>query len=204
MIDVALSIVKSELERYIKSLGGGEDLNREKEVVLGNIALLESNDAEAIKNKIVMTLVNVEEESALKNTKGMQRVNGEIRIENPPMYLNLYLLFTTNLPPDKYEDAILRLSNIIEFFQGRNMFTIQNSPESVNGLNTKDPEIVELKLILNMYTMTFEQINHLWGSLGGKQIPFVMYKVRLVKIRSGKVHKERKVIEGTRTATEAI
>jgi len=40
-----------------------------------------------------------------------------------------------------------------------------------------------MRIIMELYTLTFEQINHLWGSLGGKQVPFVMYKARLVKIQ---------------------
>ena len=32
--------------------------------------------------------------------------------------------------------------------------------------------------------LNFEQLNHLWGVLGGAYFPSVLYKVRLVKIRS--------------------
>ena len=53
---------------------------------------------------------------------------------------------------------------------------------------------MELRLHPELYTLTFEQINHLWGSLGGKQSPFVMYKVRLVKIQSS-IAEEGPVIE---------
>jgi hypothetical protein len=46
-----------------------------------------------------------------------------------------------------------------------------------------------------MYTLTFEQINHLWGSLGGRQIPFVMYKVRMVAITERSIRREVPLIE---------
>jgi hypothetical protein len=35
----------------------------------------------------------------------------------------------------------------------------------------------------------------LWGSLGGRQIPFVMYKVRLVSIAERSVRREVPLIE---------
>lgn len=198
MIFEALSMIRSELGAYIASLGDG---GAQTDVVLGNISLLESNDTDSIKDRVVITLVNAEEESALKNSNGFHRANGgRMTVENPPIYLNLYLLFSANWP-DGYDTAIHRLSNIIEFFQGKNIFTVQNSPNSVDTLNTIDPDIVDLRLILNMYTMTFEQINHLWGSLGGKQIPFVMYKMRLVKEHSSKILREGRVIERTQTNT---
>lgn len=196
MIFEALSIIRTELGAYIGRLGDG---GNQGDVVLGNISLLESNETDSIKDKVVITLVNSEEESALKNSNGFYRMNGGgLTVENPPVYLNLYLLFSANWP-DGYDTAIRRLSNIIEFFQRNNIFTIQNSPDSADAFDPNDPGITELRLILNMYTMTFEQINHLWGSLGGKQIPFVMYKLRLVKVRSGKILREGSVIEKTRT-----
>lgn len=201
MIFEALSIIRTELGVYIGRLGDG---GNQGDVVLGNISLLESNETDSIKDKVVITLVNSEEESALKNSNGFYRMNeGGLKVENPPVYLNLYLLFSANWP-DGYDTAIRRLSNIIEFFQRNNIFTIQNSPNSADALDPRDPEIIELRLLLNMYTMTFEQINHLWGSLGGKQIPFVMYKLRLVKVRSGKALRDSRIIERTRNDSGII
>jgi hypothetical protein len=60
---------------------------------------------------------------------------------------------------------------------------VQNSP-GFEPTNLNARVLTELRLHPELYTLTFEQINHLWGSLGGKQSPFVMYKVRLVKVQS--------------------
>jgi hypothetical protein len=46
-----------------------------------------------------------------------------------------------------------------------------------------------------LYTLSFEQINYLWASLGGKQMPFVMYKLRLVAITDRKLVREVPLIE---------
>jgi hypothetical protein len=43
--------------------------------------------------------------------------------------------------------------------------------------------------------MTFEQINHLWGSLGGKQVPFAMYKARLVAVSDHRSLGQGRLIE---------
>ena len=55
----------------------------------------------------------------------------------------------------------------------------------------------EIRLVPELYTLTFEQINHLWGSLGGKQSPFVMYKIRLVRIQ-GRITAEAPLIESVK------
>lgn len=149
MIFEALSIIRTELGVYIGRLGDG---GNQGDVVLGNISLLESNETDSIKDKVVITLVNSEEESALKNSNGFYRMNeGGLKVENPPVYLNLYLLFSANWP-DGYDTAIRRLSNIIEFFQRNNIFTIQNSPNSADnvvfiriGLNDQPKEILKDK-----------------------------------------------------------
>lgn len=190
MLFKGLSIIRDELQAYIQLQGDPTAL-----VVLENIALLDSgNDTDLIKDKIIISLVNIEEESSLKNVKNFRKnLNGGIDYIEPPVNLNLYLLFSVNfpggqLPNNNYTRALTRLSNIIQFFQGRKLFSIHNSPNSTliqNNANLDDPELTALKLTMELYTLTFEQINHLWGSLGGKQVPFVMYKARLVSIQDG-------------------
>ncbi len=183
MIHQALSLLSTELELYFKSKFAG---NANKEyVVLGNVAQIEADDKKGMEQKVILTLVNIEEESTLKNLPNQIRtINGGVRYENPPVYLNLYLLFSANFPPnpDKYFTSLQYISTVIEFFQGRYVFNLQNAPKFGNPADVLDADLADLNLILNMYTMTFEQINHLWGSLGGKQVPFAMYKARLVRM----------------------
>ena len=40
---------------------------------------------------------------------------------------------------------------------------------------------------MELHSLTFEQINHLWGSLGGKQVPFVMYRARMLSLTADEV-----------------
>lgn len=157
------------------------------DVVLGNIAALE--DQPGLADKVLLTLVNIEEESSLKNGKHFIRntpANG-IESVSPPVYLNLYFLFSATSPQaagdDDYQKALHRINSVIELFQSKKVFTVQNSP-SFEPTNLNPRLLTELCLQPELYTLTFEQINHLWGSLGGKQSPFVMYKVRLVKVQS--------------------
>ncbi len=198
MIDSALILLREELNEYIRSTPGNTDPSY---VVLGNVAALDNDGSDELRSTLVITLVNIEEESTLKNGKTFQKMpNGTVRYENPSIFLNLYILFSANFP-DNYTNALIRLSQTIRFFQGKQAFNTRNtvSPTLLAALgdptNPDKDALAGLELYLDLYTMTFEQINHLWGSLGGKQIPFVMYKGRLVAIREPKYRAEAPVIE---------
>jgi hypothetical protein len=72
-----------------------------------------------------------------------------------------------------YPDALQHLSYILQFFQFQHVFTPITHPDL-------DPRIQ--KLIVDLCTLNFEQVNHLWSTLGGKYIPSVLYKVRQITI----------------------
>jgi len=130
------------------------------EVVLGNVALFETENGADIENKVVVSLVNLEEESTLKNTRGYQRTASDgLRFRQPPVYLNLYLLFCCNYT--QYQPALKRLSLVLTFFQTRKSFDVASA----------------------------------MGSLGGRQLPSLMYKARLVKVEDPNAYKELPPIE---------
>lgn len=186
MINESAVFIRDELRNYLNQVAA---IPRREDVLLGNIALLENNPALA--DSVIITLVNTEEESTLKNSKNWSRnhLTGGVEMASPPVYLNLYFLFTATLPESAgetdrpYQRALNRIASIIELFQSKKVFTLQNSPAFDPG-EFEERLINEIRLVPELYTLTFEQINHLWGSLGGKQSPFVMYKIRVVNIKS--------------------
>lgn len=195
MIALALKLLRDELSDYIDQNKRSGDTITNAGIALGNIALMDSDDTGVFNDKVILTLVNTEEESTLKNGSHLVKTNTGIKYIEPAIHLNLYILITATLKEnpssDNYEFALHRLSLVLQFFQAKKSFTVQNSPFS--QISSDQPGIQddwitdelrdELKLNVELYTLTFEQINHLWGSLGGKQVPFAMYKVRLVKIQ---------------------
>jgi hypothetical protein len=176
MIDAVITLLQTELENYLAYKDATAT------VVTDNIGMLETPNGDKLSNNIVITVVNVEEESTLKNQPAYKRYPapaGPTTYENPPIFLNLYVLFTSNYWGDKYIYALQRISYVIQFLQSKNTFSYG---ASTTGQFSDDPDIVALRFTLELYTLTFEQLNHLWGSLGGRQIPFVMYKLRLVAL----------------------
>ncbi len=176
----------NQINGYIKQNGINTD---QPPVILGNIGLSEGlgGNEGHMQGKIVLSLVNLMEEATLKNISAYSTVGNHFEIANPPVFLNLFLLFTANFTSSgnvssatDYSAGLTRLSQIIEFLQSKRVFTIQNSPTS-NALYNAD--IQHIKVTIELFSMTFEQINHLWGSLGGKQMPFVMYKAGILPVK---------------------
>jgi hypothetical protein len=92
---------------------------------------------------------------------------------------------------------LLALSRVIRFFQFRNVFTQDNvAPSSIDQgtpSNALD-QLSSFKLIFDLYSPTMEEINHLWGTLGGKQYPFVLYTMRLLDLQFKAIQSENSVI----------
>ena len=196
MIDAAFALLNNQLAAYIESMGGDK-----LDVIMANIAAIDAANSNLdLERKVILSLVNIEEEAALKNAGPIYRNVKTLNYVNPPIYLNLYLLITAHY--EKYEDALTRLSNVIQFFQGKNSFTLKNSPPNDMLLNPETYE--DIQLHLEMFSLSFEQLNHLWGSLGGKQWPSVLYKVRLVKITENRITAQGPIIEEIQTKDNII
>lgn len=206
MIGNAMILLREDLSAYM--IAQGDPAN----VVIENIGLFETDNGSNLDDSVVITVVNIEEESTLKNGSTYKRwPDGMARYENRPVYLNLYVLFTANFPGgvppnNNYIQSLQRLARVIEFFQGKNVFTPATSSVPLPAVlsDLSKPEVANLKLTAEIYTLTFEQINHLWGSLGGRQIPFVMYKVRLIMITEGSIRKEVPLIQEIETKLSPV
>ena len=191
MIDKALLLLKSELTAFLVSKG-----DNAASVIVDNIGLSETSNGTSLIDSIVISLVNIEEESTLKNQSPLRRFGMSSAIyENAPVYLNLYVLLTCNYFGDGYMLALRRLSLVIQFLQAKNSFS---SASTMSG-STDPNDIQDLRFTMELYTLTFEQINHLWGSLGGRQVPFAMYKLRLVAISEHAIVREVPLIEEIET-----
>jgi len=174
MIYEALQIISEQLDKYLSDAG----LNNL--VVLENIALLESasENADNVKGKVVLTLLNLEEESAMKNTPSYKVREGKTEYKNPPVNLNLYLLISANC--DTYDKSLRCISKTIQFFQGKKVFTSTNTV--YNRTNVAFDVLDYFKFILELHTLSLEELNYVWGTLGGRQLPSVIYKIQVLEI----------------------
>ncbi|MFB6317220.1 DUF4255 domain-containing protein [Saccharicrinis sp. FJH54] len=187
MIYETLQILKEELEAYFMEAGLG------KVVVLDNIAMwdYESEDDTRFKDRVVITLLKMEEETTLKNIPTTRVVNEQTETRNAPVHLNVFVLISANF--GKYDTALIHLSQVIEFFQGKKIFTTANTVYDRNNVAFQD--ISFFRFNVELVTPDFEALNYVWGTLGGRQLPSVIYKIQLIEIeRRRKLKAGRPVI----------
>jgi hypothetical protein len=88
-----------------------------------------------------------------------------------PLFLNLLVICAATFSGQSYPEALRFLSDAIAYFQARPVFDHQNSP----GL---DPRID--RLVLNIENLSNSEMHSLWSIHGGRYLPSVLYRVRLV------------------------
>ncbi len=175
MIFETLSILSKEVSSYFES-----DV-----IVIENITSVDQSTEGAenpVDNKVVMTLLNIEEEKTLKNFPNTSTKNGRVQYRNPVVNVNLFVLFCANR--STYAQSLADISKVIEFFQGKRVFTQANTV-----FERKAPllNVGNFHFTAELYTPSFEELNFIWGTLGGRQLPSVLYKLSIIEIERGNV-----------------
>jgi hypothetical protein len=175
MINRILTALKDELNEFVK-LKDPINFGLSDIVVLSNLVeqdgtlAFTTNNANQTEHKIVITLINIEEEKVFKEQQYFKKTaEDKIVTLNPELKIHLHVLFTAY--STSYETALLILGYVLSFFQKKSVFTNQNTP-SLNGLTAK--ATVELQ------SLSSEQNNHLWGYLGAKYMPSMVYKIKML------------------------
>lgn len=187
MIYPSLDLISNQLNQYIYDKWGETINGTGKVVELDNIANI-NDEQNSLQNKIVLTLLKTEEEAALKNGSFYKKKSsGELSKHHPAIFFNLYLLVA--ITKKDYREALQLLSDTITFFQSHKVFT-NKSPDDEIGEN----DDASFKIVVELCTFNFQEMFDMWNSLGNKQFPAAIYKVRMMEFRDSKAEKEIPVI----------
>jgi hypothetical protein len=189
MIDLALEFLTQQVNDYL-NLRNAPISGSVPEIVLTNVAAEDGNWAIPPKT-LGLSLINIEEDRVnMDQVTTHRNINGEIENYNPEIKLNLYILISANFAAGDaggntnttgvYAEGLKQLSYVISCFQGKYVFTTDNSP-------TLSPNIK--KLIVELYSSSFEQQYNFWNVVGAKYLPSVLYRVRML------VYQEHRVLE---------
>lgn len=186
----------NELNKHLHDVYNSVDA-----VNLGNVSDIfatGSGGGNISRDKLYISTVNLKEEKTLKNVPNYVRNEATLKAayQNPPVFLNFLVLMTAT--HSDYINALSVLSRVIRFFQFKNVLTettvdpasITTSSVPINPLD----QLQTFKLIFDIYSPTLEEVNHLWGTLGGKQYPFVLYVMRMLDLKFAFVEKEESLI----------
>lgn len=169
MIDKALTVLAGQLNAFLNGRFGSDGSDR---AALGPVPD-QSKDASPAQ-PLTLSLVRIEEERVVKTQTATRKRDGQVEDIQPDIKLNLFVLVVAH--GNSYADALKFLSATVTFFQSRPVFDHTNSP----GLD----ESIE-KLLVELYSQTFEEQNQLWGSLSLRYLPSVLYRVRMLILQEG-------------------
>ena len=190
-----MQIVTDEVNNYLFSEG------LLKAVQLDNIAVIDQEAGDTdndMSDCVVLTMLNMDEEKVLKNFPNTRVVGDKVSYQNNKINLNLYILFSAN--KSTYDLSLKYLSKVIEFFQGKRLFTQANSNYD-RGDSTMEL-VTDFHFTVELYTPTFEELNYIWGTLGGKQYPSALYKLSMIEIERNVAQMQSKVIDSTGILTK--
>lgn len=165
MIDLLLDEITGKLNDHFRLKNFKPDLYS---AVNGDVSVHDkNNDAGAVEiiDKVIITLVSIEEENAMKNNLPYQQVGANLIKQKSAVYINCYLLFTAKYK--EYETALKAISQVIYCFQTNRKVVI-----TVDGR--------QQEAVLNLHNLGFENLNNLWTVMGGRYLPSVIYRARLL------------------------
>jgi hypothetical protein len=179
MLRTAFEFLSEELNSYVKRKDptnfGNEDI-----VVISSLMNPDSTFAVSTEgsdvSKVILTLVNLEEDRIADSQYNYQRIEDRIQVVNPPVNINAFVLFSVFA--NNYSTALRLLSYVISFFQGNQVFESEQFPHMNAKVDSDKPWQKVGRLLVTLHPTTFEQQNNLWAALGAKYMPNVIYKIR--------------------------
>lgn len=177
MLHLLIDYLVTEINAYLSLRSPAMDRDR---LVSGTLLDPDGKANPEVRDKIVLSIVNVQKDPVYHSVEIFEkRTDGKSELVKPEIKINIYILFVANL--NDYGEAVKALSQIIEFFQQRNAFEYASIP-SLSHRNGR--------VVFDLFSTTFEDQNHLWGALGAKYMPSVMYKAGIVDIRDAQIEAE--------------
>jgi len=165
MIDLLLEQIETQINGYLR-LRGVPSIYK---CALGDISVhdknVEAGSEDEIMESIIISMASVEEEQALKNNYPLRQSGSTFLKEKSAIYINVYILFAAKYA--SYDTALKAISNIIYFFQTHRRISFAADEQAQEA-------------VLNLHNIGFENLNNLWTVLGGRYLPSVMYKARLL------------------------
>ncbi|GAB3899909.1 hypothetical protein GCM10028803_21870 [Larkinella knui] len=147
---------------------------------------------------ITLSIVNIEEDRMSRDPDHFVRRDNRTIYRNPSQHFNLTLLFAAYSQENtrsRYADSLLYLEGVIRFFQQKSVFTPTNTPGLLAEIE---------KISLELVSLTSEQTHQLWSSLGGRYMPSVVYRMRMISVQENRETDGGPVILETQVNSEII
>lgn len=188
MISAALTHLANQLNQQFRiNFQLAEDV-----AVVSNLVELDGSVTPNANNKLVITLVNIEKDTVPYRPGSAGRsLDDRLLQHNAPLYLNLYVMVSANFGAGNYAEALKYISQAVAFFQLKPVLDQRNSP----GMDRR----IE-RLVLDIENLPIPDLNNLWSLLGGRYLPSMFYKVRMITVDAGAISGQLPFISDLRAA----
>lgn len=195
MINLAIQLLAAQLNQHLRR---AYDLNEDR-VIVSNLLDMSGVAAPNISNKLVVYLVNIEKESVSPTSARIpysaHPTGGDRTLQHSAAQrFNLFVMMTANFTGNNYAEALKFLSSTIGYFQRNPVFDHHSTPEM--------DERIE-KLILDVENLSVQDLSNLWSSLGGKYMPSILYRVRMITFDSDEVSGRQPVVTQPRPVIDS-
>ncbi|WP_075187438.1 DUF4255 domain-containing protein [Teredinibacter haidensis] len=169
MLDQALEIIAARLNGFISQrVDIDEDIVEiASPVSPDGVMPVEAND------KILIFVANISKDT-LPYSRSCQTVKSGIIQSTEALYLNIHISIAANFHGNRYVDALSFLSMSIQ--------CLHENPVLDRFIIPDIPTQLE-KLIIEIENTDLNEVSNLWGMLGGKYLPSIFYKVRMLTIK---------------------
>jgi Pvc16 N-terminal domain len=178
-------------------LGLAKDLNfflkkrldlQEDVVILSELMNLDGTVAVNSENCVICSLLNIEQDRTGINASF---ADNQV-VQNRPLSLNLYLLFSAFYAPENYLEALKAISFTLVFFQGKQVFTPANTPHLDVSIS---------RIVVDLVNIDLKDLSNFWTALGAKHLPSILFRVRMLTLSADMILDETPDIKTLDTAT---
>ena len=134
--------------------------------------------------KMVVSLLNLERETAGGIGSPVRHTSGGYVSTPPPILLNLNVMMAAVYDEKRYAESLSVLSSTLTFVQSTPRFSIKNEWYTV--------EMVPLSTM---------DLHNIWTTMGGQYYPSVVCKIRRLVIDAGEIKSSGKMAQNTNVET---
>lgn len=160
MIHEVLPAVVSELNNYLASRLDAES----DKVIIGNLVNQDGSIGLKEENKVICSLINIERDGSRQ-----MYLPGQ----NPPVAINLFVIFYAYFSPTNYLEALKFISGVITFFQSRSSFDSSDTPNLPSEAD---------KILFEIENIPWRELGSVVQYLGINYTPLIIYRVRTLKM----------------------
>lgn len=185
MLDETLNVMTNRLNSYLN-----KRFNLEENIAVVNVPYDSSGNAlSEVNNKLVVFLANVSKDTVAQS--GARAAQSFTSLQsNGPLYLNLNVIVGAYFTAQRYQEALHYLSCALSCFQLHSVMDRNSEPDLPDGVD---------KIVLDIENTSLQESSNLWGIFGGKYIPSILYKVRMVVVDDDAVSSRTFVTQDSET-----